>query len=445
MTLRSDFHWLPTLLAFLICGSLPASAQQNAATPDKPNSHAGDCSTADVVSTVHSAAPGWNGWGVSLNNSRFQPSAAAGLNAHDLPSLRLRWAFGFEDATMAFSQPAVANGRLFVGSQSGAVYALDSATGCTAWTFKAQAPVRTGFVIGRRLGPHGHGDALYFGDQHGAVYALDSATGKLLWKEQADQHPAAMITGTPQLWRDRLYVPVASYEEEENFARDPHYQCCTFRGNVVAFNAQTGKQAWKTYMISDPPHNTGTSKAGTQLWGPSGAGVWSAPTLDPQRHILYVATGNNYSGPATGTSDAVIALSMDSGKILWTQQIAPNDVYNLSCEDFADPAHSNCPTAKGPDSDFGASPILVTTREGHQIIVASQKSGVVYGLDPAQQGKVIWQTRVGKGGLLGGIEWGSATDGENVYAALSDCAWKTFDRVHNGKNESVVDFDPYRG
>jgi len=431
------------LISLVAWGSLSALAQKAVVAPVKPELGTGRCPSVDSILATKSGAPGWNGWGVDLHNSRFQPAAQAGLIASQIPRLQLKWAFGFDGASMAFSQPAVAGGRLFVGSESGDVFALNADSGCTEWTFHAQGSVRTGFVIGPGSSKQAQTGAVYFGDQHGAVYALDSATGQLLWKAQADPHPAAMITGTPQLWRGRLYVPVASYEE--NFAPDTQYQCCSFRGSLVAYNARTGWPIWKTYMISDAPRKTGVSKAGTQLWGPSGAGVWSAPTLDTRHRILYVATGNNYSDPVTGTSDSVLALSMKTGKILWTQQVTPNDAYNASCLPFMDATQSNCPPEKGSDFDFGASPILVNAPDVGRILIAAQKSGVVYGLDPAAGGNVIWQTRVGKGGPLGGIEWGSAADHQKVYAALSDCDWKTFERVKGGKKESVVDMDPDKG
>jgi polyvinyl alcohol dehydrogenase (cytochrome) len=431
------------ILILLVWVSLPASAQKAVVAPVKPKTGTGRCSADASILATNLGAMGWNGWGVDLHNSRFQPEAQARLTESEVPRLRLKWAFGFDGASMAFSQPAVAGGRLFVGSESGDVFALKPDSGCIKWTFHAQGSVRTGFIIGPGLNNRHQSGVVYFGDQHGAVYALDSTTGQLLWKAQADPHPAAMITGTPQLWHGRLYVPVASYEE--NFAPDTHYQCCSFRGSVVAYDAQTGKPVWKTYMIADVPHKTGVSKAGTQLWGPSGAGIWSAPTLDTRHRVLFVATGNNYSDPVTNSSDSVLALNMDTGKILWTQQATPNDAYNSSCALFMDATQSNCPLENGSDFDFGTSPILVTTRDGRRILIAPQKSGVVYGLDPANGGKVIWQTRVGKGGPLGGIEWGSAADHQNVYAALSDCDWKTFERVKNGHKESVVDLDPDKG
>jgi polyvinyl alcohol dehydrogenase (cytochrome) len=438
MKLSSCSRAIEMLFLLAISASLPASAQKSSVAPGNP-----ETTVCAPALAAKSGGMGWNGWGVDTQNSRFQPAAQAGLTESDVARLRLKWAFGFAGASMAFSQPAVAAGRLFVGGESGDVFALNPNSGCVLWTFHAQGSVRTGFVVGPGPAKPAESVAVYFGDQHGAVYALDGATGILLWKAQADSHPAAMITGTPQLSEGRLYVPVASYEE--NFAPDTHYQCCSFRGSVVAYDAQTGKPAWQTYMISDVPRKTKISKARTQLWGPSGAGVWSAPTLDTQHRVLYMATGNNYSDPVTNTSDSVLALNMDTGKILWTQQTTPNDAYNSSCATFMDATQSNCPPESGSDFDFGAPPILVTAQDGHPILIAAQKSGVVYGLDPANGGKAIWQTRVGKGGPLGGIEWGSAADHQNVYSALSDCDWKSFERVKNGKKESVVDMDPDKG
>jgi polyvinyl alcohol dehydrogenase (cytochrome) len=423
--------------------ALPATgAESRPDGADEPVPGSGYCSGAMQPFSGVSGRRGWNGWGVTPDNARFQ-AVDAGLNADNVSRLRLKWAFGFAGMTLADSQPAISHGILFIGSQSGAVYALDARAGCIRWVFKARAAVRTGFAIGPAPSGGKGSMLIYFGDQRGAVYALDARSGQLRWRMQADAHPATMITGTPQLWEGRLFVPVASYEE--NFAPDPRYQCCTFRGSVAAYEATTGRLIWKTHTISARPRMTHQSKAGTQLWGPSGAAVWSAPTLDPQKGVLYVGTGNNYSDPITASSDAIVAMSMVTGKILWIRQLTSGDAYNGSCEDFLDATHSNCPPDRGSDFDFGAPPILSTDRNGHRFLVAAQKSGFVYGLDPSTAGTVLWRTRVAKGGPLGGIEWGAASDGENVYIAVSDCDWKTFERRIGGKVESYVDMDPEKG
>jgi polyvinyl alcohol dehydrogenase (cytochrome) len=369
------------------------------------------CSGKEPPWTDPLAGPRWNGWGADLANRRFQPAAQAGLRPSDVPRLRLKWAFGFPGDIVAYAQPAVAGGRVFVGSAGGRVYSLSATTGCIYWTLEAEAPVRTAISIG----PTGSRYAAYFGDLHANVYAADAATGELLWKTRVDEHSEARITGAPVLDGGRLFVPVASFEEVT--AADPGYECCRFRGSVLALDAATGKIIWKTYTISDPPRPTRKNKSGTQLWGPSGVAVWSAPTIDRKRHALYAATGDSYSDPPAPTADAILALDTDSGKILWVRQMTAGDAFNLACPS---PDKSNCPEANGPDFDFGSSPILVELSGGRRMLIAGQKSAVVYALDPDRVGEPLWHTRVGRGGTLGGIQWGPAADGDRAYVALSD-------------------------
>jgi len=355
--------------------------------------------------------PAWTGWGATLANTRSQSAVAAGLTAQQLPQLKLKWAFGFPDATSAWAQPTVVGGWVFVGSQNGTVYALDAASGCIRWFFSADGGVRTAISVGARAG----GAAVYFGDTAAKAYALDAASGQLLWKTQVEEHPLARITGSPALYRDRLYVPMSSYEESQG-AR-PDYGCCTFRGSLSSLNIRTGKVIWRTYMIPGEPKPRGRSSMGVTLYGPAGAPIWSAPTIDVQRGLIYVATGNTYAGAAAPSSDAVIALTL-SGKIEWVKQLFPKDVFISGCR--ASGANPNCADQSGPDYDFGNSPILARLPHGRRAIVIGQKSGMGWALDPERRGEVIWQYRAGVGGALGGIEWGSAVDAEQAYFAVSD-------------------------
>jgi polyvinyl alcohol dehydrogenase (cytochrome) len=350
----------------------------------------------------------WNGWGAGLDNSRFQPASAAGMTAEQVPSLKLKWAFGYPDSYSAFAQPIVAGGRVFVGSALGMVYSLDSASGCTYWSFDAGAGVRTAITIGP-------GNVAYFGDLRANAYALDAVTGKLLWKTTVDDHALSRITGSPTLYEGKLYVPVAS--RSEWLAADNHYECCTFRGSVVALEAKTGKQIWKTYTIADRPKPTRKTKNGTQLWGPSGGGVWGSPTIDTKRNVLYIATGDNYSEPATPMTDAVVALALDTGKVAWARQVTSGDVFNGGC---GQRDTSICPEKAGPDFDFGSATILRTLSNGKRLLIAGQKSGVLHALDPDNEGKIVWQQKLGAGSILGGIQWGPAADSETAYAAISD-------------------------
>jgi polyvinyl alcohol dehydrogenase (cytochrome) len=352
-------------------------------------------------------AVGWNGWGVDLANSRFQPQP--GLTAAQVPALKLKWAFGFANATSAFGQPAIAGGRLFLGSEDGTVYSLDALTGCIYWTYKASSTVRTAISIDASLA------SLYFGDVGANIYRLDAASGALIWKVKVEQHPFARITGAPKLHAGRLYVPVSSIEEVPG--GNPKYPCCTFQGSVVALDAETGKQIWKTHTIPDPPKPTRVSSAGTQMSGPAGAAVWSSPTIDVERRAVYVATGNAYSDPPVRYTDAILSFDLDTGSLQWASQMTEGDGWNFNC---INPNRSNCPEHEGPDLDFGSSPILQTVAPGQRLLLAGQKSGVLHALDPDARGKVVWQVRLGRGGALGGIEWGPAADGQAVYVALSD-------------------------
>jgi len=356
----------------------------------------------------------WNGWGADIVNSRYQRNSL--ITGDNLSGLKLKWAFGIPNASTAYGQPTVFSGRVLFGSGDGTVYALDAASGCTLWTYKAETTVRTAITVGSTARK---GYLAYFGDGEANLYALNLADGKLVWKVKVDSHRAARITGAPQLYRDRLYVPVASNEELSG--GDPAYPCCTFRGNVVAVDALTGKQIWKAYAIAETP---GPLKEGTShaKFGPAGAAVWNAPTIDAKRGALYVGTGDAYVDPAAEGTDAIVAFDLATGKRLWVQQKTPNDVFNFGC---IDPRHFNCPPRPGPDVDFGSSPILQDLGDGHRVLLAGQKTGVMYGLDPDDGGKELWQARVGHGSGLGGIEWGSATDGTNVYAANSDISTLT--------------------
>ena len=360
---------------------------------------------------IMSGSPGesWTGWGPSPANTRFQTPERAGLSAKDLSRLELKWAFGFPGDVIAFAAPTILRGTMFVGSAGGAVQALDAKTGCLHWLYQASGPVRTAMTVASEGAQH----TLVFSDQNGWVYALDARTGKARWKKRVEAHEATRLTGSVAVEDGVAFVPAASWEETR--ALDPGYPCCTFRGSVTAVRVRDGSLVWKTYLVA-PPTKTGATAIGTDTFGPSGAGVWSTPTIDTARGVLYVTTGDNYSHPATETSDAVLALDLKTGRIEWSQQTTPGDVYNTSCGSRG----PNCPSDAGPDHDFGASAMLVRTPNGRDVLVAGQKSGIVYALDPANKGKLLWQTRVGKGGTSGGVQWGMASDGRHVYAAVSD-------------------------
>ena len=342
----------------------------------------------------------------------------------------MKWAYGFAGDVTAFAAPSYVNGTVFVGSAGGVVQALEAKTGCMHWTFQANGPVRSAIVAVA----NGPDYSLLFGDQIGWFYSLDAKTGKLLWKHRVDEHEGTRLTGAPTVYQGVAFVGAASWEETRSI--EPRYPCCTFRGSVTALRVADGTEVWKSYTV-DPPRNAGQSEVGTQMWGPSGAPVWSAPTIDAKRGVIYVTTGDNYSSPATPTSDAVMALEITTGKIRWVRQTTANDAYTSACRDHG----PNCPDEQGPDYDFGSSALLVSLASGKDILVAGQKSGVVYGLDADEKGKILWQTRVGQGGRNGGVQWGMASDGQAVFAAVSDLVGV----LNPGGPVGGAKFDPAKG
>jgi polyvinyl alcohol dehydrogenase (cytochrome) len=376
------------------------------------------------------AAGSWNGWSPSPGNTRYQPAEQAGLSTTQVRHLKLKWALGYPGDVIAFAAPTVLNSTLFMGSAGGSVQAVDAKTGCVYWVFQANGPVRAAILAV----PNGSRTALVFVDQIGWVYSLDAMTGRPLWKRRVEDHEGTRLTGSPVEVNGVVFIPAASWEESRSL--DPQYPCCTFRGSVTALRVRDGSVVWKTFTI-DPPKKTGVNSAGADQWGPSGAPVWSAPTVDTKRGVLYVTTGDNYSLPATATSDAVMALEIKTGRILWSQQTTPNDVYTSACRRKG----ANCPPDNGPDYDFGSSALLLRLASGREILAAGQKSGVVYALDPDQKGKILWETRIGKGGINGGVQWGMASDGQNVYASVSDIV----SVMNTAGPIGGATFDPSRG
>jgi polyvinyl alcohol dehydrogenase (cytochrome) len=373
----------------------------------------------------------WNGWGRGLDNTRYQPEPA--IRASDVAKLALKWAFGYANGS-EFGQPTVVDGRLFVTSSSGRIYSLDSKTGCTYWTYDAAAGSRTAVIIGelarsrvatlpRRLKRTlAHLDvikapsAAFFGDDTGTVYALDAQKGTLLWKTQVETHPLARIMSAPTLYNDRLYVAMSS--TEDSAAANPSYSCCTFRGSVAALDIAGGRLAWKSYTVLEEPVPTRKNSAGIQEFGPAGAAISSTPTLDTKRNVLYVATGSSPTGIEHSLTDAVVALDLENGKLRWVKQLSRSDVGTF-------------------DSGFVSPPVLRTLATGNQVLLAGQKSGMIYGLDPDRGGDTLWQTKIGGSGATGsasagssvgppgvagppgGVAWGSAADYRNLYVAVS--------------------------
>ncbi|WP_213805109.1 PQQ-binding-like beta-propeller repeat protein [Granulicella sp. dw_53] len=268
-----------------------------------------------------------------------------------------------------------------------------------------------------------------------SVIAVDPATGALNWATKVDTHPAAVITGSPISFNNVIYVGVSSVEE--GLAADPSYPCCTFRGSLVALNAQTGAVLWKTFTV---PDNGGQTKAY------SGGSIWNPPAIDTTRNLIYVGAGNNYSVPSSVETceaaallnkstapctppedhfDSVIAFDLTTGAMKWSTQMSSYDAWTVAC--LTVPVGVSCPSPFGSDADLsGGGPNLVGN-----IVGFGQKNGVYWALNP-DTGKIVWSTMVGPGSLTGGVEWGSATDGKNVYVPIGNFGHINYTLQPNG-------------
>ena len=257
-------------------------------------------------------------WGITHDNRRFIDDATAQLSRADLDNLEVKWAFAYPHANRARSQPSFVGGSLIVGSHDGTVYSLNADTGCVRWTFQATAEVRTGMTLTNWDAEQATGNQgldtppmAYFADILARTYAINVVTGELIWSTKVDDHPNATTTAQPTLFEGVVYQTVSSLEVVP--ATDPNYECCKFRGSLVALDGLTGEVKWKTETITEPLKPTGPNSAGTMNFGPSGAPIWNTATVDPKRRLLYAGTGENYSSPADGSSDAIIAFSIDTG------------------------------------------------------------------------------------------------------------------------------------
>ena len=388
-----------------------------------PNRCAPDTSPIDAAQ-----GPRWNGWGADLANTRFQPAEQARLEAGSVPSLRLLWAFGLPNSSSSYSQPTVVSGRVFVGADTGYIYSLDAKTGCVHWSFRAKAGVRNALTIGPIRGQGSTRSAVYFGDLLANLYALDARTGRLLWTRHVGQHYSNRITAAPAFHEGRLYVPVSSWEGIAASAKD--YPCCQSVGAVVALDANTGRQRWRAAVIPNAAKPLGPNAAGTMRYGPAGAPVWNTPTVDVARRRVYFGTGDATTFPAALTSDAVMALDMDTGKVAWTYQVFKNDSFLVGCP--VNEPINNCPTVQGPDWDIPAS-IALRSVQGRDVLYVGTKPGDILALDPDHDGALLWRRNL-TGPVLGdspvgsttghaaqgnGVLWGGAFGADTAYFGLT--------------------------
>lgn len=426
------------------------------------------------------AQANWLMGGQNTSNTRFQ-QAETKIGPKSVRQLRARWATGAVKGDIV-STPAVDGNAVYVTdtlytvdsagrkiSEGGNLYRIDADTGKAQWSY----PISTYSGVPNdvvRATPAVTDDSLIFGTQyqgplgtlsdptaksHAIVVAVDKGSGALRWKTIIDTHPASRIVQGAVVYGDVVYLGVTSYEEVIA-AIVANYACCNFRGSVVALDRRSGAKRWQWYSMPPRPDGyAGVWYSGGALWG-------STPVVDPVRRLLYVTTGNNYSVPLTFATcigralatrsggedqaracqgsadnyfDAIVALDLESGTVRWAFRPLAFDAHTHACLDpRTNPA--NCPSPRGPDFDFAQGPMLLDAGD-RQLLVAGQKSGVLWAVNP-DDGSVVWQTKVGPGGMTGGMQWGSATDGERIYVAITNHSKEPWTLQGGPQNGNVV-------
>ncbi len=331
-----------------------------------------------------------------------------------MKDLEVAWVAAFPQTPTMRSQPVIVGSTIFIAAtDSGRLYALDANTGCVKWHYVSDMTLRSSLTFAEAT-DHSPA-AIIMGDAAGFVHAVDAKTGKKLWISEARLNEYNRITGAPVVHDGKVFAPVSAIEV--NYAGQDDYQCCKGQGAVVAFDLATGKRLWIGKTM-EPAQPTRLGRTGTQQWGPSGAIIWSTPIVDPKRNLIYAGTGENTSWPATDTSDSIIAYDIDTGERRWVFQATKSDIWNYACGRRA----ANCDWPgeyHSPDHDFGATSMLIKRQDGSELVIAGQKSGIVWALNP-DNGQLVWSNKVGRGSANGGVHWGMAFDGTRIFVPNND-------------------------
>ncbi|WP_293458906.1 PQQ-binding-like beta-propeller repeat protein [Phenylobacterium sp.] len=363
------------------------------------------------------------GYGVDTDNSRRMSAAQAGLTGKAAADLEVAWTFAFPRTSGLRGQGVVVGSTLFYpAGQAGYLLALDTRSGCVKWAVKTPSQLRASLAYGR-LGPNGP-MGLVGGDMAGQLTAFDAKTGAVAWRADPRHDKTVPLSGTPIFAGDRIVVPISAIDVGN--AMRPTFECCKAHGALAAVDAANGKVLWTWHTMADATPLGRKNSQGVEMYGPSGAPIWSSPSVDLKAGVAYTATGENTSPPATNTSDSLVAVDLATGKEKWVFQALANDVWNMSCP-VGSPTGGRKP---GPncffadegsvlrDHDFGGGPVIWRGK-GRTLILGGQKSGDVWALD-ARTGKPVWHHQFGKGTPLGGVHWGVATDGVRLFAPIAD-------------------------
>jgi len=414
--LQASFRSYPTLAVLVSAGLIaaqPGSAQEQAAEEGVEDWVAATMCAADNRAVDLDEALSFSFTGADGNNPRHLDAAQAGLTTEDMPKLELAWAVAFPETSSLRAAPVIVGSTIFYSAtDSGRVFALDTDSGCAKWVYNADTRLRSSlaYAVIDGLG------TLVFSDGRGMIHAINAETGEVIWVASGQaSNNQAMITGTPVIHEDKIIVPLSG--SGVITGGNPNIECCENHGAVTALNVRTGEKLWEYHTMPAAEYTGMISSTGVKQRGPSGAPIWTTPTVDAQRGQVYVTTGENTSHPTTNTSDSVIALNLETGEANWVFQALEHDMWNFACA----AGGPNCiilDNTNSVDFDFGGPAILVES-DDRDLLIAGQKSGDLWALDPAT-GTLVWNQRVGEGTALGGNHWGIATDSERAFMTIND-------------------------
>ncbi len=362
----------------------------------------------ELVESDLSSDSNWTSWGNGPLNKRYQKNT--NISSSNIENLKLKWSFRLKGWD-ARSQPIVI-GSLIVVATKNSLYALDSDTGCAFWTFKTPSEFRVSPAYGKEAGPY-----VFVVDQELITFKLDLLTGKLVWKTQLPRESDwNLSSGSISITNSHLIIPISTAETIAPL--NPTHECCTTSGGITKVDIETGKLVWYHRVLKPAEFMGKVRITRTKKYAPAGAAIWNTPGIDVTRNLVFFGTGQSIQSPASEFSDAIITLDLNTGERIWSTQTLAGDAHNVACE-VPMARQWGCPSENGPDYDFGASVIKSFTNNKEEIFLAGQKSGWAFGMKPSN-GEIIWKNRIGRGGVLGGIHTGMATDDEKLYITNSD-------------------------
>jgi len=280
----------------------------------------------------------WLSYGRTYDEQRFSPLEQ--INADNVSQLKLAWFYDLDTAhRVQESTPLVIDGVMYVTSAWSKVFALNAATGDRVWTYDPKVPgewaVNACCDVANR-GVAAWNGKIYVGTLDGRLVALDAATGKPVWETLTiDRNERYTITGAPRVVKGKVIIGNGGAEQG-------------VRGYVSAYDAETGRMAWRFYTVPGDPakgfESPAMEKAAAtwtgEWWKLGGGGtVWDAMAFDPELDLLYIGTGNgspwNQTLRSPGGGDnlylsSIVALRPDTGEYVWHYQTTPGETWDFT-------------------------------------------------------------------------------------------------------------------